>query len=721
MLIELEIFKEKAALMPFLIYFPAPSQRINKNGSLFHEVQDHSKYILYPVLDNAVRNRSSGWDRSSKYDRNRLKSTDRYSFSRSNRGSSSSNRPKNRPEDWTDPWMRSNLSNRSDKSNEDEKSDKRNRPSYTESSKDTHDSMKVYSSTEHGRNGSFSSGSKHSLTSSDRENTARSSKRRRRSRRDSGKDHTRSDRNLSERANNSSSGSTSSPIKRRNGSPQHNSSVQTATSNVKIEMRGSKAPILATTISSSPIKGYNGTDRPEVRLRDQKSLSTSQNDTYRVSSNEKSTNVGIETKTENGSTGGKSKRIKSEPNIHKDRGNKRPINMVAQPLIASIVSNYGDNHSNDNVQSQYLNSENNDSYVPLKFDVNKKTGTIRNKRKNIHLREGNSVNDTESSNNNSSSGPTPSPIKKRIRSLGNHASTKNSSNVNRERPYSNPPVSTRLPVQFHLKCGLCDYSTDHENLILDHTFRRHLQHHQTKVEMWYEKWRYSSWCDSIPARILLELEGKFISNIAEKHMSNNMILMSKMCEAYWYFMKTHYQLGYIGRKHFVHQLFNYIPYLRRPFYEIDEIYAKHTYFKLTVPSIGAVIFNESLSKVMIVRDFKGRWTFPCGKLEVDETDEECATREVEEECGIQISGKIKKELYLHNWWKTYWEQRFFPKYIKLFLIKGIPEYTKATISNQYESNAVIWASLEFLSDPNLANFMIHDFLPMIKKWIKENK
>ena len=663
------------------------------------------------------RNRNSGRDRSSKYDRNRLNSKDKYSFSRSDRGSCSSNRPNNRPEDWVDQWMRSKLSNMNDKSNEDEKSDKMNSSSYIESSKDTHDSGKDNSSRKNGRSRSYSSGFNRSSTSSDRENTSQSSKHRRRSRRDYGNDHTRSDRNLSKRANNSSSGTTSSPIKRRNGSPHYNSSVQSASSNIKIEMRGSKTPILATTICSSPIKGDNGTERVEGK----RSTSTSQNDTYRVSSNEKSTFVGVETNTGNGSTGGKSQRIKPEPNIHKDRGTKRPINMLAQSPIALIASNYANNYSNNNVQSQYINSENNDSYVPLKFVANKTTGTIKNKRKNIHLWEGNSVYDTESPNTNSSYGPTRSPNKKRVRSPGNHASTKNSSDVNRESTYSNPPISTRLPLQFHLKCGMCDYSTDHEKLILDHTFRRHLQHHQTKVEMWDEKWRYSSWCEYVPAGILLELEGKFISNIAETHLRNNMILMSKMCEAYWYFIKTHYQLGYIGRKHFVHQLFNFIPYLKRPYYDIDEMYAKHTYYKLTVPSIGAIIFNESYSKIMVVRDFKGRWTFPCGKLEVGETDEECATREVEEECGIQISGKIKKELYLHSWWKTYWEQRVFPKYIKLFLIKGIPEYTKATISNQYETNAVIWASLEFLSDPNLPNFMIHDFLPMIKKWIKENK
>ena len=158
-------------------------------------------------------------------------------------------------------------------------------------------------------------------------------------------------------------------------------------------------------ISSSPIKGDNGTDRLEGRLRYPRSSSTCQNDTYRASSNDKSTFIGIESNTENGSTGGKSQRIKSEPNTHNERGNKVPINMPAQPPIEPIATNYGDNHSNNNVQSQFLNSENNDSYVPLKIVINKKTGTIKKETNNTHFKEGNSINETEFRNNPTISRP----------------------------------------------------------------------------------------------------------------------------------------------------------------------------------------------------------------------------------------------------------------------------------------------------------------------------
>jgi 8-oxo-dGTP diphosphatase len=54
-----------------------------------------------------------------------------------------------------------------------------------------------------------------------------------------------------------------------------------------------------------------------------------------------------------------------------------------------------------------------------------------------------------------------------------------------------------------------------------------------------------------------------------------------------------------------------------------------------------VITNEPQPKVLLIQrgadPFKGAWAFPGGFMNMDETTEECAIRELEEETGLKVS------------------------------------------------------------------------------------
>jgi len=60
-----------------------------------------------------------------------------------------------------------------------------------------------------------------------------------------------------------------------------------------------------------------------------------------------------------------------------------------------------------------------------------------------------------------------------------------------------------------------------------------------------------------------------------------------------------------------------------------------------IEAAGGLVFNCEKKVLMIFRN--GKWDLPKGKLELGELIEECAIREVEEECGIyelQIENKL---------------------------------------------------------------------------------
>lgn len=71
---------------------------------------------------------------------------------------------------------------------------------------------------------------------------------------------------------------------------------------------------------------------------------------------------------------------------------------------------------------------------------------------------------------------------------------------------------------------------------------------------------------------------------------------------------------------------------------------------LIIKAAGGVV--KEGGEVLLIHRF-GKWDFPKGKFEKGETPEECAVREVEEECAV----KVKAEAHLCNTWHTYTKDR----------------------------------------------------------------
>jgi len=70
---------------------------------------------------------------------------------------------------------------------------------------------------------------------------------------------------------------------------------------------------------------------------------------------------------------------------------------------------------------------------------------------------------------------------------------------------------------------------------------------------------------------------------------------------------------------------------------------------IMVEAAGGLVFNKDGYILMIFRN--GKWDLPKGKLEIGESVEECAIREVEEECGISgliIENKIKDTYHTYD-------------------------------------------------------------------------
>ncbi len=137
-------------------------------------------------------------------------------------------------------------------------------------------------------------------------------------------------------------------------------------------------------------------------------------------------------------------------------------------------------------------------------------------------------------------------------------------------------------------------------------------------------------------------------------------------------------------------------------------------------SAGGLVYRERNGsfEVVMIKDSYGRWTFPKGHLEPNETPEEAALREIAEETGLDLPQlTIKTELGELNYWftssfardqhkkpaqtahgKTSSEPVLIHKYVTYYLVEA-PADSQLT-PQEGEVEAIEWVPVSQISEWN---------------------
>jgi len=67
---------------------------------------------------------------------------------------------------------------------------------------------------------------------------------------------------------------------------------------------------------------------------------------------------------------------------------------------------------------------------------------------------------------------------------------------------------------------------------------------------------------------------------------------------------------------------------------------------MNVPTYGAALLSPDMKMVLMVTGKSSKWAVPSGKINKDEDMVECAIREVKEEVGYDIRGKVDRDLFI---------------------------------------------------------------------------
>ncbi len=228
--------------------------------------------------------------------------------------------------------------------------------------------------------------------------------------------------------------------------------------------------------------------------------------------------------------------------------------------------------------------------------------------------------------------------------------------------------------------------------------------------------------------------------------------MARICflveEAHWFYddfvRPLDYSLPAMSLRKFCLAMFRRCPLLA-PFPIEDHIraYDEFLKYKTSVPVRGAILLDETMTFVLLVKGWKkgANWSFPKGKINMDEDDLDCAIREVDEETGFDIraAGLVPPPADVF-----FIDNNFRDQQIRLYVFRNVPMDTHFEPKTRKEIGGIKWYKISDLptqrkknatnntangqgqpgqetddvsSVPNPKFYMVNPFVGPLRKWV----
>ncbi|KAK5109271.1 hypothetical protein LTR62_007145 [Meristemomyces frigidus] len=242
------------------------------------------------------------------------------------------------------------------------------------------------------------------------------------------------------------------------------------------------------------------------------------------------------------------------------------------------------------------------------------------------------------------------------------------------------------------------------------------------------------WLDDLTVRFLLNLPASELSSVPR--------LCFQVEEAQWFyedFIRPAAQaagnpLPSLPLRQFCLQLFQHCP-LWSGFTGDQHIaaYEEFLAYKVRVPVRGAILMDESMEKLVLVKGWKksASWSFPRGKINKDEKDLDCAVREVYEETGFDVraAGLIPQ----NEEDAKFIDVTMREQHMRLFVFRNVREDTYFEPQTRKEISKIAWYNVRdlpgFKKQKNAAEhanhtnkfYMVAPFLGPLKRWIAQQR
>ena len=222
--------------------------------------------------------------------------------------------------------------------------------------------------------------------------------------------------------------------------------------------------------------------------------------------------------------------------------------------------------------------------------------------------------------------------------------------------------------------------------------------------------------------VLDDLAMRFVVNCPQEEQESFERLLFQVEAAFWFYEDQYREIWphafpSLTMLTFSQRMFASCPLLQPFEHRAKEIYHAFTTYKLQIPTCGGMLLNSNCTKLvrairlhtrhlhrvckpratkphlsprqLLVKSWKGtNWGFPKGKIDKDEEKVSCATREVLEEVGYDISERVDPAVYI----ETQWQQQT----IRLYIVPGVPDDFPFETRTKKEIGEIAWHKIKEL-------------------------
>lgn len=232
--------------------------------------------------------------------------------------------------------------------------------------------------------------------------------------------------------------------------------------------------------------------------------------------------------------------------------------------------------------------------------------------------------------------------------------------------------------------------------------------------------------------LIQDITTRFILTAPAEQLTAFESIMFLVEQAHWYYedfaREQDSSLRSLSLKDFAVVVFQNCPELRTYLDDIEQIMEHFKAFKKNVPVMGGILLDRTLQRVLLVKGWKNTacWGFPRGKIHKNETDAQCAVREVLEETGYDIEDLVVEEDFI--------ELTLDGKRNKLYIVAGLdPDSAQFAPKCKGEIGGYAWHKVAdlpatrdegnqtFLSEDGVKHkfFMVWPYMKPLRRWIKK--
>lgn len=197
--------------------------------------------------------------------------------------------------------------------------------------------------------------------------------------------------------------------------------------------------------------------------------------------------------------------------------------------------------------------------------------------------------------------------------------------------------------------------------------------------------------------VLDDLCMRFLVNLPAVEYESFERLFFAIESAHWFYEDFYRacdpSLPRLPLKHFAAKIFGHTALLKHHKDDVDRLTSQFQAYKQEIPTCGAAMLNHAMDKVVMVRSWgnNARWGFPKGKLSKDETELDCAIREVFEETGFDLTPLVTSNTF-------YVDTLSSGRCSRIFVVTDVPEDSVFQTRTRKEISDIKWVPLSALPE-----------------------